>query len=62
MNITNAGRRKGHETSKQNITMTSTGGIRDPIKTYAAFERVLNGRCFCPRGKHKANCKVDSVN
>tara|TARA_S200000501_G_C20377601_1_gene549056 strand:+ start:96 stop:209 length:114 start_codon:yes stop_codon:yes gene_type:complete len=37
MNITNAGRRKGHETLKRNIAMTPTGGIRDPIKADAAF-------------------------
>ena len=58
MNITNAGRRKGHETLKRNIAMTPTGGIRDPIKANAAFERALNGRCFCPRKGHNPNCKA----
>tara|TARA_Y100001968_G_C19027616_1_gene558260 strand:- start:49 stop:366 length:318 start_codon:yes stop_codon:yes gene_type:complete len=37
MNITNAGRRKGHETLKRNIAMIPTGGIRDPIKANAAL-------------------------
>ena len=58
MNITEAGRRKAHETFKKNIAMTPTGGIRDPIKANAAFERALNGRCFCPPGKHYPNCKA----
>ena len=34
--------------------MTPTGGIRDPMKANAAFERALKGRCFCPLGKNYA--------
>ena len=60
MNITEAGRRKGHETFKKNIAMTPTGGIRDPIKADAAFGRALNGRCFCKPGKCFPNCKADA--
>jgi hypothetical protein len=58
MNITNTDRRKGHEAFKRNLAMTPTGGIRDPEKANAAFERALNDRCFCPLDKHYDNCNV----
>ena len=61
LNITEAGRRKGHEAFKKNIAMTPTGGTRDPIKANAAFERALTGRCFCPPGKHYPNRKTGAV-
>ena len=57
MNITNTDRRNCHQAFQRNITMIPTGGIRDPIKTNAAFKLALNGRCFCPPGKHYPNCK-----
>ena len=57
MNIKKAGQRKRHEALKNNIAEIPTGGIRDPIKANVAFERPLNGRCFCPPGKHYPNCK-----
>ena len=57
MNITDEGRRKGHEALKRNIAMIPTGGIRDPEKANAAFESALKGRCFCPRKGHNSNCK-----
>ena len=53
-----AGRRKGHEAFKRNIAMTPTGGISNPVKANAVFERALKGRCFCPRKGHNANCKA----
>ena len=28
------------------------------VNANAAFERALNGRCFCPPGKHYSNCKA----
>ncbi len=61
MNITDEGRRKGHEALKRNIAMIPTGGISDPVKATAAFERALKGRCFCPHKGHNANCKATIV-
>ena len=46
MNITNADRRKAHETIKGNIAMNPTDDIPVPTKVNAASERTLNGRCF----------------
>lgn len=60
-NTTDEGRRKGAETARRNLDMIPTGGIRDPIRANAEFERLLAGRCFCPRGKHNPNCKTEPV-
>jgi len=34
------------------------GGMNDQRNASADFERALNGRCFCPPGKHYPNCKA----
>ena len=41
--------------------MTPTGGVRGPLKTNAAFERALKGRCFCPPEEHFLTCKAIGI-
>ena len=60
MNITNKGRSKGAKKAKKNRDLIPTGGIADPKKANAEFERLLlaEGKCFCNRvckcGKRRA--------
>tara|TARA_Y100000592_G_C5400100_1_gene282649 strand:+ start:377 stop:577 length:201 start_codon:yes stop_codon:yes gene_type:complete len=61
MNITDKGRRKGAETYKRNRAMKPGGGFRNPTMANAEFVRRLNGRCFCPPGRHNWNCIVEKT-
>lgn len=61
MNITDEGRRKGAETQRWMRDLTPNSGFRNPTRANAEFVRRLNGRCFCPPGRHNWNCIVEKT-